>query len=203
MIDARLQLALDGGGLELPAEGTIAVFQPPRDSDLPGLDKDRVQIIHDFKPDYDAWAGRGYDVVRTIKDRYAACIVCLPRAKAEARAVIAAACEVCDGIVVIDGQKTDGADSVLREMRDRVTVQGPISKAHGKMFWISEPAAEFFSDWRQGPELTEGGFWTARGSFPPMVSIWPRRCWWMPCPRSSGPRLPIWGPVGAFCRPTR
>ena len=94
MIDARLQLALDGGGLELPAEGTIAVFQPPRDSDLPGLDKDRVQIIHDFKPDYDAWAARGYDVVRTIKDRYAACIVCLPRAKAEARAVIAAACEV-------------------------------------------------------------------------------------------------------------
>ncbi|PTB82231.1 MFS transporter [Alloalcanivorax venustensis] len=165
MIDARLQLALDGGGLELPAEGTIAVFQPPRDSDLPGLDKDRVQIIHDFKPDYDAWAGRGYDVVRTIKDRYAACIVCLPRAKAEARAVIAAACEVCDGIVVIDGQKTDGADSVLREMRDRVTVQGPISKAHGKMFWISEPAAEFFSDWRQGPELTEGGFWTAPGVF--------------------------------------
>ena len=160
MIDARLQLALDGGGLELPAEGTIAVFQPPRDSDLPGLDNDRVQIIHDFKPDYDAWAARGYDVVRTIKDRYAACIVCLPRAKAEARAVIAAACEVCDGIVVIDGQKTDGADSVLREMRDRVTVQGPISKAHGKMFWISEPAAEFFSDWRQGPELTEGGFWT-------------------------------------------
>ena len=165
MIDARLQLALDGGGLELPAEGTIAVFQPPRDSDLPGLDKDRGQIIHDFKPDYDAWAGRGYDVVRTIKDRYAACIVCLPRAKAEARAVIAAACEVCDGIVVIDGQKTDGADSVLREMRDRVTVQGPISKAHGKMFWISEPAAEFFSDWRQGPELTEGGFWTAPGVF--------------------------------------
>ena len=93
MIDARLQLALDGGGLELPAEGTIAVFQPPRDSDLPGLDNDRVQIIHDFKPGYDAWAARGYDVVRTIKDRYAACIVCLPRAKAEARAVIAAACE--------------------------------------------------------------------------------------------------------------
>jgi len=50
-------------------------------------------------------------------------------------------------------------------MRDRVTVQGPISKAHGKMFWISEPAAEFFSDWRQGPELTEGGFWTAPGVF--------------------------------------
>lgn len=165
MIDPRLQLALDGGGLDLPVEGTIAVFQPPRDSDLPGLDKDRVQIIQNFKPDYDAWVARGYNTVRSITDRYAACIVCLPRSKTEARALIADACDVCDGIVVIDGQKTDGADSILREMRQRVTIQGPISKAHGKMFWISEPAAAFFVDWKQGPEQTDGGFWTAPGVF--------------------------------------
>lgn len=165
MIDARLSLALDGGGLELPQKGMIAVFHPPRDADLPDLDKDRVQIIQDFKPDYDAWAARGYDVVRTVKDRYAACIICLPRAKGEARALIADACEVCDGIVVIDGQKTNGADSIMREMRARVTLQGPISKAHGKLFWISDPAADFFVDWKQGPQMTEGGFWTAPGVF--------------------------------------
>jgi len=139
VIDARLLLALDGDGVELPSEGIIAVFQPPLDADLPGLDKDRVQIIQAFKPDYDAWAARGYDVVRNVKDRYAACIVCLPRAKNEARALIADACEVCDGIVVIDGQKTDGVDSILREMRTRVTVCGP--------------------------SLTDGGFWTAPGVF--------------------------------------
>mgnify|MGYP005989686017 CR=1 FL=1 len=165
MIDARLQLALDGDGLSFGDEGTIAVFQPPRDADLAGLDKDRVQIIHNFKPDYDAWEARGYDVVRGIKTRYAACIICLPRAKAEARALIAEACEICDGIVVIDGQKTYGVDSILREMRDRVSVQGPVSKAHGKMFWISEPAGDFFVDWKQGPALTDGGFWTAPGVF--------------------------------------
>jgi len=165
VIDPRLLLALDGDALDLPDEGMIAVFQPPRDADLPGLDKDRVQIIQDFKPDYDAWSARGYNVVRHIKDRYAACIVCLPRAKAEARAMIADACEVCDGIVVIDGQKTDGIDSILREVRDRVTISGPISKAHGKMFWIAAPAADFFVDWKQGPALTDGGFWTAPGVF--------------------------------------
>jgi 16S rRNA (guanine1207-N2)-methyltransferase len=165
VIDARLALALEGEGLELPDEGTIAVFQPPRDADLPGLAKDRVQIIQDFKPDYDAWTARGYDVVRGIKNRYAVCIVSLPRAKAEARAMIADACEVCNGIVVIDGQKTDGIDSILRDVRDRVTVSGPISKAHGKMFWISAPASDFFVDWKQGPSKTPGGFWTAPGVF--------------------------------------
>ncbi|MGC1498235.1 MAG: class I SAM-dependent methyltransferase [Sulfitobacter sp.] len=165
MIDARLQLALDNGGLELPEEGRIAVFRPPVDADLDGLPIDRCQIIHDFKPFYEAWAERGYEVARNTKDRYAATIVCLPRSKVEARALIAEACAVCDGIVVIDGQKTDGADSILKEMRKRVTVQGPISKAHGKMFWISEPAADCFADWLIGPSQTEGGFWTAPGVF--------------------------------------
>mgnify|MGYP000554256118 CR=1 FL=1 len=165
MIDARLLLALDGDGLDLPPEGTIAVFHPPLDADLPGIDKDRIQIIQGFKPDYDAWTARGYDVVRNVKDRYAACIVCLPRAKHEARALVAQACAVSDGPVVVDGQKTDGADSILREMRARVTVQGPISKAHGKLYWIDTGSSDFFTDWEAGPAQTEGGFWTAPGVF--------------------------------------
>lgn len=165
MIDPRLNLALDGGGLDLPDEGRIAIFQPHVDADLDGLPVVRCQIIHDFKPFHDAWAVRGYDVTHNANDRYAAAIVCLPRAKVEARALIAQACAACDGIVVIDGQKTDGADSILREMRKRVTVQGPISKAHGKMFWISAPAADCFADWAIGPSQTDGGFWTAPGVF--------------------------------------
>lgn len=165
MIDARLKLALDGGGLDLSEDGKIAVFQPPVDADLDGLPIDRCQIIHDFKPFYDAWANRGYEVSRTVEGRFAATVVCLPRAKVEARAMIARACAVSDGLVVIDGQKTDGVDSILKEMRARVTVHGPISKAHGKMFWISAPAADFFADWVAGPAQTDGGFWTAPGVF--------------------------------------
>tara|TARA_R110002074_G_scaffold51307_7_gene129803 strand:- start:1141 stop:2133 length:993 start_codon:yes stop_codon:yes gene_type:complete len=165
VIDARLQLALNGGGLALPEEGQIAVFQPPVDADLEGLPVDRCRIIHDFKPFYDAWSARGYDVARNSKERCAAAIVCLPRAKVEARALIAEACAVSDGFVVIDGQKTDGVDSILREMRARVTVHGPISKAHGKLFWISAPAADCFADWAAGPAQIEGGYWTAPGVF--------------------------------------
>ncbi|AXI44999.1 MFS transporter [Sulfitobacter sp. SK012] len=165
MLDARLPLALDGGGLEWPEEGKIAVFQPPRDADLDGIPQDRAQIIEGFKPDHDGWVARGYDVATSAQGRYAAALVSLPRAKAEARALIAEACSVSDGPVVIDGQKTDGADSLLREMRTRVTVYGPISKGHGKMFWISAPAADCFADWAQGPSQTEGGFWTAPGVF--------------------------------------
>lgn len=165
MLDSRLPLALNSGGFVLPEEGMIAVFQPPRDAELADLPKDRVQIIHGFKPDYDAWAQRGYAVTHAPEERFTAAIVCLPRAKAEARALIAQACAICDGQVVVDGQKTDGADSLLREMRARVTVHGPISKAHGKLYWIDAPASDCFADWEAGPARTDGGFWTAPGVF--------------------------------------
>jgi len=165
MLDARLPLALNGGGLEWPDEGRIAVYQPPIDVDLDILPKDRVQIIDGFKPHSDMWAARGYDVALTADTEVSASIVCLPRSKIEARALIAQACAACDGPLVIDGQKTDGVDSILREMRARVTVQGPVSKAHGKLYWISEPATDFFADWMVGPAQTDGGFWTAPGVF--------------------------------------
>mgnify|MGYP003111120790 CR=1 FL=1 len=119
MIDPRLELALNGGGLDLPETGVIAIFQPPVDADLAGLPVERCKIIHDFKPAYDAWTARGYEAAHSVEGRYAAAIVCLPRAKHEARALVAQACAVSDGPVVVDGQKTDGADSILREMRSR------------------------------------------------------------------------------------
>ena len=69
------------------------------------------------------------------------------------------------GPVVVDGQKTDGVDSILKAMRKRVPVSVPLSKAHGKLFSCAKSHPETFQDWLTGPELTSGGFWTARGVF--------------------------------------
>ncbi|KIN74015.1 class I SAM-dependent methyltransferase [Sulfitobacter guttiformis] len=165
MLDSRLPLALNGGGLEWPADGDIAVFAPSMDVDLEGIPKDRAEIIQDFYPAYAAWSARDYKSSVSAGKRYAAAIVCLPRAKVEARAMIAQACALSEGVVVIDGQKTDGVEGILKAMKARVTVHGPVTKAHGKLFWIESAAADNFADWAAGPELTEGGFWTAPGVF--------------------------------------
>jgi len=165
MIDARLPLALDGGGLDWPDSGTIAVFAPAADADLDGVPKDRALILQDNYPAHAAWKSRGWNVAVQSDGRYAAALVCLPRAKNEARALIAQACAQSDGLVVIDGQKTDGVDSILKAMKARVSVHGPVNKAHGKLFWMDAPAADCFADWAAGPALTEGGFWTAPGVF--------------------------------------
>lgn len=165
MLDQRLPLALDGGGLTWPETGAIAVFGPSPELDLDDIPKDRARIIHDFYPAHAAWSARGFDVSVNSDDRYAAVLVCLPRAKLEARAMIASACAQSDGVVVIDGQKTDGIEGILKSMKARVTVHGPVTKAHGKLFWIESPVADQFSDWAAGPAVTEGGFWTAPGVF--------------------------------------
>ncbi len=165
MLDTRLQLALDGDGLTVPEDGLIAIFQPAGNNGLSMLPRDRCHVIHDFKPDFDLWEERGFEVMRHPHERYAMAIVSLPRAKTQARALIAEAFAVSSGPVVIDGQKTDGADGLLREIRKRVNVQGPISKAHGKLFWVEPGMADFFADWEEGPALTDGGFWTAPGVF--------------------------------------
>jgi 16S rRNA (guanine1207-N2)-methyltransferase len=165
VIDTRLALALSAGALHLPEAGTIAVVQPPPEARLDALPKARTHIVEGFRPRHDLWRARGFDCGVAPRPPYAAVIVCLPRAKAEARALIAEAMALTTGPVVVDGQKTDGVDSILKDMRRRVTVSAPISKAHGKLFVCDAPAPGDFEDWRAEPTLTAGGFWTAPGVF--------------------------------------
>ncbi len=145
MRPTRLSLAQDGGTFALPDAGTIAVFRPRWGDDLSALPKDRVRIVQGFKPDHDAFAQAGYDVHVAPQGRFALSIVCIPRAKAEARALIAQACALTDGVVVVDGQKTDGIDSLYKACRKEADVTAAFSKAHGKAFAF--PATGAFSDW--------------------------------------------------------
>ncbi|WP_113910950.1 class I SAM-dependent methyltransferase [Roseovarius dicentrarchi] len=163
MTGIRLSLALEGG-LALPASARIAVFAPTDSSDLSPLPADMCHIITTDKPARDHFAALGYTCNTAPEGRYGAALVCLPRAKDLARALIAQAADVTDGPVIVDGLKTDGIESALKACRARATCEGPVNKAHGKLFWMN-PAPEF-SDWRQGPPQEIGdGFVTAPGVF--------------------------------------
>ncbi|MDX5349178.1 MAG: class I SAM-dependent methyltransferase [Paracoccaceae bacterium] len=158
---ARLSLALETGALSLPSEGMIAVYRPRLGDDLSALPKDRVVVLTGFKPDHDHFAGR-YQV--TPHPPYAAAIVCLPRSREAGRALIAqAAAEVSPGgWVAVDGQKTDGIDTALKDLRRRVDLSESLSKAHGKL--ASFPVGPDLSDWRAVPSMVQG-FQTLPGVF--------------------------------------
>ena len=161
MRSARLSLALETGALELPAGGSIAVYRPRVGDDLSALPRDRVVVLTGFKPDHDHFAA-SHSV--TPSAPYAAAIVCLPRSREAARALIAqAAAEVAPGgWIAVDGQKTDGIDTALKDLRGRVDLSESLSKAHGKL--ASFQAGADLSDWRATPHQVEG-FQTLPGIF--------------------------------------
>ncbi len=166
MRQSRLNLALEGAIATLPDTGRIAVFAPRADEDLSDLPRDRVQIVQGFKPDHDVWAGRGFDCSPVAKPPFSAAMICLPRAKALARALVAAAVAgVAGGPVIVDGQKTDGIDSLLKECRKRAEITGVISKAHGKLFCMTA-APDAFAEWAVvGPTMLPDGYQTLPGVF--------------------------------------
>lgn len=165
MRSARLEMALDTGALVLPETGRIAVIRPRSGDDLSKLPKDRVTVITGFRPDYDAFVQQGYAVESSIADDYAAAIICLPRAKGDAHALAADAARVVvpGGIIIVDGQKTDGADSIYKDLRALVPVSEALAKAHGKIF--SFLAGPELDGWRSAPQAIEDGFITQPGVF--------------------------------------
>ncbi len=169
-MSARLPLAIETGGLVLPETGAISVLHPVASTDLTPFSVDRVEVVQPFKPDFDHFLGLGYSCVASSDSPCAAAVVILPRAKALARALVASAASRSSGVVIVDGAKTDGVDSMLKDCRKRVEVSGSISKAHGKLFWFAADR-DAFADWSPAARLVDGcvtapGVFSADGTDP-------------------------------------
>ncbi len=135
--------------------------------DLSPLDPDQLTIVQGNFPDHHGLTARGFDVQTDATGRFDAAIVRLPRAKAAARARLAlAAAHLAPGAALwVDGQKTDGVDSLLKELRGHAEVRDVISKAHGKIFQVTLPDAGLPADWTATERLVEPGFVTLPGVF--------------------------------------
>jgi 16S rRNA (guanine1207-N2)-methyltransferase len=164
MRSARLDFALESGALVLPADGPVVIYRPREGDDLSSISISRVRVVTGFRPDAEWFAARGYQSGEGPP--YAAAIVCLPRSREAARAMISRAMvEVAPGgPVAVDGQKTDGIDSILKDCRAMgLTMAGPLSKAHGKIFVLQ--AGADLSGWDTRPRLIGNGFQTIPGVF--------------------------------------
>ncbi|CUH76131.1 Ribosomal RNA large subunit methyltransferase G [Tritonibacter multivorans] len=161
----RLTLAVEAQGFVVPEEGRVLVMQATAAHDLSALPRDRVLVVQPLKPDHDGWAAQGFAVAAEIPadERFAAAVVFATRAKAECRQRVAEAAAVTDGQLLLDGAKTEGIDSLLKELKKRTTPSAAISKAHGKAFWIE--AGLDLADWLPGERAPVEGFVTAPGVF--------------------------------------
>ena len=162
MLSDRLTLAFERGLAALPADGTIAVVEPPADADLSALPRGRVEVVARQYPAHRRFASEGFATRETPGGPYSLAILSLPRARDAARDLFARTAAATDGAVLVDGQKTDGIDSMLKDLRARAEVSEAISKAHGKIFAVAGGA---FPDWIEEPREVAGGLATRPGVF--------------------------------------
>ena len=161
MSQSRLTTAIEDDLLRLP-EGKIAVMRPASTFDVAALPREDTQIVHGFFPDLRAWQGAGYAVTQALA-QVSVAIVVVPRAKALARAMVADACAHAD-LIIVDGQKTDGVDSLFKSCRQSLGTLPTLNKAHGRIFWFERTDA--FADWvAPPPSVGPHGYVTTAGVF--------------------------------------
>ncbi|SUZ31188.1 Ribosomal RNA small subunit methyltransferase C [Roseibaca ekhonensis] len=151
-------------GVVVP-DGRVTVLRPHAGERFDPIDLGRLNMVQGFRPDHDGLQQAGYKVSVDATPAPTV-LVCLPRAKDHAYMLIAQAAALASDLVIVDGQKTDGIDSVLKALRGRVAVES-LSKAHGRVLWFN-PQGVDFADWAGAEQTVQtefGPMSTAPGLF--------------------------------------
>jgi len=156
----RFLVPFDQGAIE--AAESLLVMRPTDAMGLAGFEN--VTIEQGFYPAVKALENAGFAAVPRAEGRYAMVLVNLTRAKAENLANIARACAMSNGLVLVNGAKNEGIESLLKAVKNITSVE-VLSKAHGKVFWFN--ATPMPDAWLAAGELAanKDGFITAPGMF--------------------------------------
>lgn len=166
MSSPRLETALNAGSLEWPPGRVLALRPVPGQSGLPA---DDTLVVHGFRPAFEAWKEAGFEVAIDVAEGdFAAAFVSLPRSKEQAKHQISCAAKAVSagGLIVVDGAKTDGVESIAKLLRGAFGPLETLSKAHGKLIWFKRPPhlqenVQSWSTWTDAPI----GWHTAPGVF--------------------------------------
>ncbi|RCW84162.1 class I SAM-dependent methyltransferase [Paracoccus lutimaris] len=176
MAGSRLELVFGG----TPPEGRTLLIGADASTDLGVFDAARIAIVQENFADHQALKARGYEVSTQPEGEFDAAVVFLSRARAATRARIAvAALRLKPGASLwIDGQKTDGIDAVMKELRALAPVDEAQSRAHGKIFRVTMPQPGWLpEDWAARDHevapgmVTRPGVFSADGPDPASVAL--------------------------------
>ncbi len=168
MTPDRWTLALEAGEFSLPAE-PVLVMAARGDADFGALGQ--VHCVQGFAPDHDRLAARGLSVSPDLPEggAYATALVQIVKAKAGTLGAIAEALGALrpGGLLLVDGQKDEGIESIAKTLRGVFAIAGSFAKAHGKLIWLvrPDPLPEAVLDWMAAPIETDEGYVTVPGGF--------------------------------------
>ncbi|MBL4627826.1 MAG: class I SAM-dependent methyltransferase [Roseicyclus sp.] len=169
MTPDRWTLAIEGGEIE-PPTGPVLVMHARADSDFALLGPaGQVTCVQSFAPDYDRLQARGVDVAVAADGQFAAALVQITKSRAGTYSAIAEALGHIPpgGLLMVDGQKEEGIEAIVKRLRQVFDVDNVMSKSHGKLVWLRRPVTlpPQVVDWILAPETGEHGYRTVPGGF--------------------------------------
>lgn len=167
---SRLFLMFDTGQIAVPAAGNICLFRASPSCVRGIFPGERTFSSQSFKPAHDQLAEMGIQDFDQVAPPVSMAVMQLTRSRDENRALFAKAYSALapGGTLVVDGAKTDGIESLLKAVRKLLPVDETVSKAHGKVFWLTKTdSPAVLSDWAKAlePRKNQDGYWSAAGMF--------------------------------------
>lgn len=161
MLQNRIEYAREALG----EFGQVVVFFPSNIEQVAAFEPSNVTVVCRVKPMFDLLTAAGYRCVVAVEGVFDTAFVCATRSKELNRnAVASAAAVVKSGHIILDGQKTDGIESLIKDVKKLGQTVDVYSKAHGKLAIMSasEQLTEFAT-----PALRDigDGFVTTAGVF--------------------------------------
>lgn len=151
----------------------MAVFRPTADADYSAFARDRLCLANTFRPELVRLQSQGYEVAETPEGVFALTLVQITRSKIESLGLVAQALHQTKpgGLIIVDGSKTDGIESILKRCKSTLEIEQVVAKSHGKLFWMIRPTTlpEAITLWQDAlaPSKNSAGFLTAPGMFSP------------------------------------
>jgi 16S rRNA (guanine1207-N2)-methyltransferase len=165
----RLSLPFETEQVSLP-DGPVLVLRAT------GADVFRdfadLRVSQGFKPTVDRLIAQSYPLEDVSNTQTPICVIVqITRDKSENLGLIATAQNRVQigGLVMVDGTKTDGIDSLYKTMRKLVGDMPCITKSHGRVFWWIKKAEHTLPDWDSSltPTKQPHGFYAHAGMFSP------------------------------------
>ena len=165
MFDSRFYLAVRNGYFDFDQSSKCVVLHPECVSDVKVLSGFNPVFVHRFFPAVRRFVNMGYEHTVQVQGDFDFAVVHVPRSKVLARNLVWLATKLAPaGTILVDGAKTQGIESLLRDVRKLITVEGVISRAHGRLFWLQ--SSDIFGAWEAlGPARLPDGYWTQAGIF--------------------------------------
>ena len=165
MFPERIEFLQRKFGLLFSPDDKVIFFNPESVTHCLSLSFDSLVTYQTFYPVVDQLETAGIKCVQNIsQQKFNLAIISIPKSKKLAKHLIYLATKaVPEGLIIVDGDKTSGVESIIRDLKKRTKIANVISKAHGKTVWFETPAdLQIYEDF---PIVVEGSFETQAGVF--------------------------------------